>query len=185
VKTLKAPILLLLAVALVLWLLAAWDARLSQRDAQIIQDAKATLALSRPFHAQIERLANASRRAQDGAQQALRQANALSRTLDGLKKALPADTTAQVPRPLVDSLLHAAEQRDSLRLAAIASLEIALRGERARAELALARVAAVEASLRATVKVADCRMLGFGPRCLSRTASLFVGAGVATAVLLR
>jgi len=182
-KALKAPVLLLFAGALVLWLLAAWDARLSQRDAQVIQDAKAALALSRPFHAQIERLATAATMAQNRAVAAQDRATALTRTFTGLKKALPTDTTAQVPRALVDSLLGAAELRDSLRLAAIASLEVALRGEQARAQLALDRVAALEANLRATVKVADCRVLGI-VRCPSRGASFLLGAGVATALLL-
>lgn len=181
------PLWVAIAGVLLLFWWAGWNARVAQKDLEAIQGAKATLALAAPFHRQMVRLAVASTVARQRAVVALGRSDSLTRAMMGLKKALPVDTTQLVRRSLVDSLVEQAELRDSLRLVAVAGLQMALSAERQRADLAENRARDLEMQLRNVLQVADCRLLGIGflPRCPSRNASLLLGVGVgATAVLL-
>jgi hypothetical protein len=100
------------------------------------------------------------------------------------------------------ALSKAVTQRDSLRIVLVERdtlkaqvtlwqamarrWELADRADSSRAAVAEARVTALEANLTATLGVAECHILAqhWLPRCPSRTAMFFLGAGTATAALL-
>ena len=183
VKNVTAPLGLLALGGLVLWLLASWTGRVAPKDAEAIQGAKLTLALSRPFHAQIARL----------------QASQARHGASGMRlMAVVVQDTARTGRLLadVDSLRHENAALDTLltglvaqrdtALQAVAEFRLVVFAAQAEAKLAKDRVAALETQLRNVLQVAECRVLGIGflPRCPSRTASLVLGAGIGVAAVV-
>lgn len=184
-KRVTLPLWGLVALAVMLWGLSRWDAAVTRQDSAFVEQATRALEAGKAFRTRAERLANASRMAQNRAVAALGRSDSLSRTLLSLQAAFP--DSGAIPRTTVDSLLDLAERRDSLRLVAIHGLTLAVEAERQRALAAEARVETLEKVVAQGIKVVDCRILGlpFAPRCPSRTASFGIGAGAgALAVLL-
>lgn len=181
----SVPLWALAAAALVLLLLARWDGAVNQRDAETIADARQILALSRPFHEQIARLA-AER---DRALLAAARARAAAQTIDTTIARLNADTTVVGLRlhfPTLNELLVSYERRDSLRLRELAARDLAQRFDARALRLTAPRVVQLEASLTGVVAIADCHLLGvsFLPRCPSRTLSFFLGLGAGAIVVV-
>lgn len=183
-KRLTVPLWALLAATVVLWFLARYDASVTRQEGAFIEQATRALEAGKAFRTRAERLANASRMAQNRAVAASGRADSLTRTLMGLQAQMP--DSGGIARGVVDSLLAVVEHRDSLRLVAIGNLETALRAERQRADNAEARVVALEKVVQQGIKVVDCHLLGlpFAPRCPSRLASLGIGLVVGAGAVL-
>lgn len=151
---------------------AQWQQRQSTENQATIHRAEQALALGRSFRV---RQAALIKRAET----ALAAAQAKDRVIQALRGQLQ---HAQTPRDtiriqviLVDSLTA---QRDSLTLAEAF--------QRARAERAEARVTLLETNLGATLKIAQCKILGVSwfPNCPSRNLSTVLGFGTGALAVL-
>jgi hypothetical protein len=179
----SVPLWALAAAALVLVVLARWDGAIGQRDAETIADARRLLALTKPFHAQIARLASE----RDSALAVAARARTAAQGLDTTIARLSADTTViglRLRFPTLNELLVSYERRDSTRLREILALQAAHAADARALRLAVPRVVDLEGSLTKVVAIADCHILGvkFLPRCPSRTLSFVIGTGVGVVV---
>ena len=160
------------AAALALYFFGRCEGRAGQENGAVIEKARTALALGHSFRVRQDSLTKR-------AQRALAASTAKDRVIASLRAKLTTDST---PRDSVVTYIYLTDsltsQRDSL-LVAVKFLTV-------RAERAESRVAELEANLHATLEVAECHLLGahFLPRCPSRTAMFFLGAGSATAAIL-
>jgi len=163
-----------------------WTGRQGFEDQGIIHAAAVALAQGKAYRAHLLILQAAAQRAQGRATVAIAADRAKDSEIRRLQTVLSLDSTARdsvgTYRQLVDTITS---QRDSAR-SAIAALYFRITADSTRAATAELRVAQLEANLRATLTVADCHLLGAGwlPRCPSRTAMFFLGAGTGAVVAL-
>jgi Tfp pilus assembly protein PilE len=143
-------------VAILAWVaLGQWDKLVGRDDVRFIEDAQAALALHASYAKQLAKVKTIQ----------------VIQTQRFREFVLVADTAS------TDSA------RATALRAAVGACSTALLACSERALLAEARVAELEPLLTRGLKIVDCRVMGlrFMPRCPSRTASFFVGAGLGAA----
>lgn len=154
---LRVPLVAIALGALFLYFLGKWSEQQGHERAEVIARAEVSLRLHDAFVRQQAKYRTVSR------------AHATSARIEMGRIVLVAPLDLRVR-------LQAVEQ----------DWEAAFRAESLRADNAEARVADLERNLRATVAIAECRMLGlrFLPRCPSRTVSAVLGLGVGATVVI-
>jgi len=183
---LHVPVATLAAGLVLLYLLGKFVGRGSAEDQGVIRAATTALAQGKAYRQRLAILQAAAQRAQGRATVAIAADRAKDAEIRRLTTVLALDSTARdsvvTLTQMVDTLTS---QRDSAR-SAVAALLFRSVADSTRSALAEARVAQLEANLRATLSVADCRLLGIGwmPRCPSRTASGLIGLGTGALVML-
>jgi hypothetical protein len=169
---LTVPIIALLVGGLLLYVLGKWQGASGTENAAVIQAAHQALAMGKANRARLDSLRHA-------AAQRVTTVRIRDTVIVRLTGQLERDTSA---RDSVRTLLLVQDtliaQRDSL-LSAVRLLML-------HADSSDARVAILESNLRATLKIADCHVLGASwlPRCPSRTASFLLGGGIAGTLAL-
>jgi hypothetical protein len=185
-KIFRIPAITLVVGLLIIFGLSRYWVKASLESAGVIGASRATLRLRKPFHAQMRALQAVSQRYADSAR-ILRQ---VAEAKGGLIRSL--DTALTRAGTMRDSLLVVVNQREAFQSQAAVCCqlahqwELAFRADSTRADRAEARVTDLEGHLANTLTIADCHLLGakWLPRCMSRTASALLGAGIASAALI-
>lgn len=172
--------------AIALYWFGKWSERQGLEHSDVIHRADSALAAGKAFRATQAQFRAAAHHATSRGTVAIATATAADTTVARLKQELAAALTVRdsVTKLLAEVVVLTA-QRDSAYAAAVAFRRASI-ADSMRADFAVARVADLEANLAATLRVADCHILGarFLPRCPSRTASLAIGAGAGALTIL-
>lgn len=154
-----------------------WRDRMQAGERQdFVVAAQAALQIGKAGRAQRAKLAAIAAAATARAHAAAARAAAPDTAVGRLTRELAAATTVRDSNRLLVVEVHTLEAQVADWRQAYAALIVADRADSTRAAQAEARIAVLEPLVQRGAQLAQCRILGFGPPCPSRTTTFILGA---------